>query len=396
MATRGLWVQAGAPRPEGLHRVAPNANVRPHRVEHATDNSRKQGFRIRKDEDLAHHSRMSLRNPVTSARTAARRLLVSTCVVVAAAEVPTFSLAASPETPTVARARELVDSFFGRRENLSKAAALLKTAYKANPQDANVYLQAARVTIFGGFLGFGRYEPGSFAAYTALLDRSIELDPTIPKAHLLKAQIFHARGQVQDELSELDTAKKLGSTDPWLKLGYADYYRDVGQRFEAYRMYREIEDAGPGKSASERVAFCQVLEKLQGWRVGDEDMIEKRRQLAATALKSRDPADALTPLDWAEIFIGYGMFDDGIAYARESKKTRDFVGARLALATGLYAKAAQQITAGTLQTDPNVQALIREASGLHMPRSALLRYLDEFQEDSKLRTYRSVLEKIIL
>ncbi|MEJ8835311.1 tetratricopeptide repeat protein [Ramlibacter sp. AN1133] len=338
---------------------------------------------------------MPFHGAISLALTSGRRALLCVCVALTTLTAP-VSLRAAPEAPTIVRARELLDSYHGEQAKLEDAAALIKKAHEANPKDAHVYLQAARAVVLGGFLGFGRYEAGSFDSYVALLDRSLELDPTIPKTHILKAQVYGRTGHFPEELRELEAAKALGTQDPWLKIEYARYNKNIGKRFDAYHLYREIEDAGPGTSASERNAFCEALMSLHGWRIGDEDMEKKKRRLAAAALKARIPTDAWTPLSWAEVFIGEGMFDDGIAYGRESLKTRDFGGARMALALGLYVKAAQEMDHGKTQKDPGVQALIREANALKVPRSALLQYLGQYQSNSKVTPYRAALEKIVL
>lgn len=256
-----------------------------------------------------------------------------------------FSQAAS-KSPLVSQARELADTYYGNGANLTLAADLLARAYAENPHDADLFVQAARVTVKGGHLAFGEFAPGTIDAYRALLDRAIALDPSNAKAHILKAQVFEKQGRYADQLKELDRAKASDTNDPWLWIGYGAHYKKVDSLEEAYEMYSRVERPGPGSSASARSAYVTALGELSQFRMGDVDPVPKLREFAQLALRERYPSDAWTPLGFAETFIDYEQFDDAAHYAREALRTMDFRGGRKVLAAALCGRIAKMNRAG--------------------------------------------------
>ena len=325
------------------------------------------------------------------------RFLLTPCVIAFVLATLGGNAVAAPEAPDVAQARELLDTYYGDRHNLEQAAVLLKRAYDRDPKDADVYVQAGRATIMGAFVGLGRYEAGSREAYGALLDRALALDPKHAKAHILKSEVFAFDGRREEELRELDTAKALGTSDPWLDMGYARYYRSIRKTSEAYSYWGAVQARGPGATASDHKAYVTALWHMCGIRLEGEDMVKKVREFGAIALRERHPADAYTPANWSEFFVDYELFDDAIAYARVALQTMSFGAGRSALAMGLYGKAAQQLMAGRPMNDPEVQALLKEARSLRIPRQQLLPYFLEYRGfKGSLEKYRGVMEEIVL
>jgi tetratricopeptide (TPR) repeat protein len=201
------------------------------------------------------------------------------------------------------------------------------------------------------------------------------LDPSNAKAHLLKAQVFERRGQYDQQLAELDKARALGTSDPWLQLGYATYFERLNSWAQAYEQYSQVEQRGPGKTASERKAYVYALRGLRSLPERGEDVPARVRKYAAIALASRYPTDAWTPLAYAEDFIDYQLFDEAIHYSREALKTMDFGAGRLTLAASLYARAAQL----TMSKAPRkvVAPFIDEAKKFGFSQSTILEYLIE-------------------
>lgn len=280
---------------------------------------------------------------------------------------------AQRESPLVAQARELVDTYYGDQTNFVKAAALLERAYLTDPKDAHVFVQAARITVMGGSLTFGRFREGTFERYSALLDKAIELDPANPKAHILKAEVFFQAKQHAQELASLDKAKATQTTDPWLQIGYARHYRATGNLAEAFEYYKELERRGPGKTPSDRKAYISALDAVSTIQVGDEDMAAKLRKYAALALKHRYPRDAWTPQSYAEDFLNIHQYDDAILYAREALKTMNYGAGRLTLAASLYAKAASLHTKG--RSEAELKPIIAEARTFGFDKNEVLEYL---------------------
>lgn len=290
------------------------------------------------------------------------------CFLVAAS-----AFGAQPESHLVSQARELVDTYYGDQANFTKATELLEQAYLTDPKDANVFVQAARITVLGGVLTFGRYQEGTFERYSALIDSAIELDPANPKAHMLKAQVFFNAKKHDQELASLEKAKATNTADPWLQIGYGRHHRATGSLGKALEYYTQVQNRGPGGTPSERRAYIVALDVLTSIQVDGEDMLAKLRQHAALALQNRYPRDAWTPHGYAETFLDNHLYDDAIFYAREALKTMDFGFGRLALAASLYAKAAQLHTEGRAHAE--LKPIINEAQAFGFHKDDVLEYL---------------------
>lgn len=281
------------------------------------------------------------------------------------------AVAAKPETQTVAQARVLIDADYGNG-NVAKAIPLLEAAYKTDPDDANLLIQAARVAVKDGVLSFSPHRD-SWASYAALLDQALAIDAANPKAHILKAEVFGRQGNFAEQLNELNKAFDLKTTDPWLFVGYGNHSAN-GRKFNEAVAYFEIVKArGPGTTASERRAFIVALFELARFAPANEDPVERLRKYAALALKTKDPADGWTPQAYAAMFIPQQLFDDAIFHAREALKAMNFGMARITLAVALYGKAAQLTLAG--KPVQEVQPFLDEAKKLGYKKADIHGYL---------------------
>jgi tetratricopeptide (TPR) repeat protein len=324
-----------------------------------------------------------------------RKLLVFSFFLVHAM-VGDLSAFAAPlaESARVAEARELLDTYYGNQANLIRSAQLLERAFEANPMDANVFVQAARITVMGGHLKFDEYQNGTFERSSALLDKAISLDPRNVQAHILKASAFRRQGAYQNQLVELDRAKDLGTNDPWLQVGYGSYYRLTNSLGRSYEAYSDVARRGPGSTASERRAYIAAIDVLRTFNVGGVQAKDKIREYAAIALKERYPTDAWTPLGYAEHFIDYHLFGDAIFYAREALKTMDFGAGRLTLAAALYARAAQLTSMGG--SPKEIETLLSEARKFEFSKATILEYLLERRGiKGSLKVFAPELDKIV-
>lgn len=317
-------------------------------------------------------------------------------IVAACLALCSLQASAAPETPEVAQARELVDTYFGDHTRLTQAAALLHGAYLRNPKDAEVYVQAARITVLGGHLSFRDFVPGTVDAYGALLDQALALDPKNAKAHILRAEAFDIAGRYEDEKRELDAARALGSTDLWLLIGYSRYHRAVGEALQGYQYDVYVKERGPGTTVSERKAYVEALLDLSGVRIGDRSWADWHTELAAEAMKQRHPRDAWTPLSWAEVFFVHERFEDAITHARIALDTMKFGMGYQVLAASLCARAAELVERGWPVSSPDVQELLAEAKRTGVSRERVLAYYRDHPEAwSRIPRYRPRVEELL-
>ncbi|MBQ0958992.1 hypothetical protein KAK06_08470 [Ideonella sp. 4Y11] len=94
----------------------------------------------------------------------------------------------------VAQAKSAIDTSYGDAQHLNRAAPVLLKAMSAEPGNAAICVQAARLTIKGGPVVASQFQPGTVEAYIEPIDKALALDPAHQKAHILKAQVHDIRG----------------------------------------------------------------------------------------------------------------------------------------------------------------------------------------------------------
>jgi tetratricopeptide (TPR) repeat protein len=261
-------------------------------------------------------------------------------------------------------ARKLLDAYYGRSSSLVEARELLQKAIVAHPDNAEVYVQAARLRVMSGHVVSNEFRGNTVQVYQALLDKALALDPRNAKAYILKAEAYDIEDQLDAQQQALDKARDLGTQDPWLWNGYGRYYTRRGQESEATAAYRKVIDRGPGETASERKAYTVALMQ-SAWGLHFFQKQGDVMQYATLIRRHRHPDNAWVMGDLATLFNLYSRFDDAIDFAREALRTMNYGVARASLATALYGKAAKLILqdqqakaamlieeAGTLGVDP--------------------------------------------
>jgi len=309
--------------------------------------------------------------------TRAAAALLSTLVLIGAP----VRAAESSAADTLAQAKLQIDTYFGNRSQLDQAAALLVKALAAEPGNAAIYVQAARLTIKGGHVVASQFRPGTVEAYNELIDKALALDPKNQKALILKAEVQDIRRQYDAERQSLDAARALGESDRWLWMGYGRYHLKVGQNTAAFTMFSKVMQMGPGEGAEQRNAYVRSLVTLAEFTLvpGDGVTIQELGRLLREA---RHPQDAWALGDMANQLVWRGLFDEGIAFAREALQTMNYGAARRILAAGLYGKAADQIL---LKQEQGVKALIDEAAALRADRDGILDILSRQTPEGQRR-----------
>jgi len=242
-------------------------------------------------------------------------------------------------------AKEALDTYYGNQAQLTRAAELLSRAIAENKGDASVYVQAARLTIKGGHVVATQFRPGTVDAYGELLDRALSLDPRNSKAHILKAEYFHYKGDYVAERAALDKAQETGTKDAWLLVGYGRLYLGLGDVNRAFAYYSKARARGPEKSLEQRNAYVAALNGLAALAAdsGDEKAL---RELIDATRRGRDSRDAWALGNLASSLLWAGMFDEAIALSREALRTMNYGAGRLTLTAALFAKAAELTLAG--------------------------------------------------
>lgn len=301
-----------------------------------------------------------------------------------------FPTHAQETDPRVDQARQLLDIYYGESDILERSGRLIGAALQSNGNNAEALIQAARLTVKGGYISDARIVEGTLELCHGFLDRAITIEPNLAQAYQLKAELYDLQDNYPRERAALEKAKELNDSDPWLWLGYGRYYRNIDQLWSARLFYERVKTKGPGKSIPERKAYVTALEQIATILPLDAP-VEEIRALALAANAERYPTNAWVLGNFAGSFFVRGYFDDAIDYARQALKVSNYGNARLALATGLYSKAAWLMVNG--QSEAQVKPLVEEARKLGFGREAILNRAT--RGGSKLEPLIPTLTKIV-
>lgn len=245
----------------------------------------------------------------------------------------------------VAKAKVLLDAYYGQRAKLDEAVALLQEAMTDKPWPPELYVQAARATIMGGHIVRDQYRGNTIERELALLDEATKLDPNYAKPYILRAEAFRTTNRGDEALAQLDKAKALRPDDPWLWNGYGDYYWRLYDRLNAKTAWTKAVGYGRGTSEESRKAYVVGNDGLARFAstMGDVDGL---RHIAAEIDKTRHPDDAWVLGTLSGYFFFVAQFDEAVSYARRALDVMDYGVGRRWLAASLYAKACIAFKAG--------------------------------------------------
>jgi len=238
------------------------------------------------------------------------------------------------------RATQLVDDYYGDRQGLEKAALLVREVLAEDDQSARAYVEAARITIKGGHIVSRRFEPGTVDLSQAFIDRALAIEPNNVAAISLKAHAFLIGRDLASASRTLQQGLALSPSYPWFHLDLAAYYRDIRDYQSAVAHYEVVIARGRGTDTDQRRAYPAALAGIS--RIyGIPEHLVKLRDWAAKADEARNPKDAWTLGEFAEVFADMGAFDDALKYSRKAIAVMNYGRGRRTLAMALYGKAAQ-------------------------------------------------------
>ena len=174
------------------------------------------------------------------------------------------------------KARKAITEAQGRRSLLEIARAALNDQIQETPCDPRLYREYARyysrisqIDVDGA--------PALRRAMTAI-DRAIALAPSYADAYVLKGFIEHMSGNNARAAEMLDTAQRLGTSDPWLHINRALVARSSGNMTGAAIEYRKVIDNPP----TDRNAILAAIDGIADYFVytgdleGAKDVFNKR------------------------------------------------------------------------------------------------------------------------
>ena len=278
---------------------------------------------------------------------------------------------ASSTATVLAQARALVDNNYGNRGELEQAAILVSNVLAGANPPSDAFVQAARITIKGGYIVADQFETRTPHIAEYFIDRALAADPDNVRAISLKAQILMMN---QRDLPGAYGTLQLGLSKqfsyPWLHLDLGRYYEDVHDYRAAMSEYAIVVNGGCSNTdLDQRRAFTSALAS-QAFLLNKQEALA--RQYAEAADQCRNPKDAWTLGNFAQLFNQMALFDDALVYARKALIVMNYGVGRRELAMALYGKAAQLSIAGN---DPT-KTLV-EANGMKFGRDEVISWFDQ-------------------
>ncbi len=268
------------------------------------------------------------------------------------------------------RAILLLDEWSGKGEGLAQAKSNLEAVLRDDPRSASAYREYARYYLSEGHLRSEEFRPGTLDAAERSLDKALEIAPDFAEAYILQGHVYRLMGKPARAKAALEMADRLGSSDPWLQLNWAELLIDDGRLDEAAARYKRV--AADKTSLRTTIAAYQGLinyyKKVR--RVDEVDAMYR----ASIALA---PGDAWLHGNYAGFLLCWR--DDAEAAISEATKALDLMDygiARSTLAAALYFKwaalamdgnkLADQAMAAARQVLPNADpaAPVKEMCGM--------------------------------
>jgi tetratricopeptide (TPR) repeat protein len=281
---------------------------------------------------------------------------------------------ATSATATIAQAKALVDNYYGQQRDLEQAAALVAKLLVLPKPPSDAYVQAARIVIKGGHIFEDKFEANTARTAGYFVAHALTADPNNVSALSLKASIAMMNGDLPAAYATIQSGLALQASYPWLHLGLARYYERTGDYRAAVKEYGFVVGNGCSNSDPEqRRAFTSALEsQARLMRVQGQEALFRR--YAEDADRCRDPRDAWTLGNFAQMFNQVAFFDDAIVYARKALAVMDFGAGRKELAMGLYGKAARMTLA-----DEDAAKTLSEANGMGFGPNEVVWWFDSSQ-----------------
>lgn len=233
---------------------------------------------------------------------------------------------------------ELLNDYRGNTPSLDVAQAELRDVLKENPRYAPAYREVARYFIMRGYISYLKFQPGSLEAADSSLNKAIEINPNYAEAYVLRGHLYRLMERHQDAVAALETAEKLGTTDPWLQNNWADLLIDEGKYEEAAKRYRKVIDSNTSNKKALDSAFNGLIRYYKN--LGN---LEKVDETYRTKIDF-EPNSAWNYGNYAQFLLcEKDDFNSSIVRSREALRIMDYGVGRYWLGAALYRKWAQNV-----------------------------------------------------
>ncbi|HRQ15264.1 MAG TPA: tetratricopeptide repeat protein [Promineifilum sp.] len=258
----------------------------------------------------------------------------------------------------VVRARELLDSWFGKGQHLLDAAELLENVLRKDSEFAPAFLEYGRLFQKAALITNREYDLERLAEARTWIFKAIEIEPDYVDAFIILSSTYINAGRHAEARAALARAEAMGSDDPGIEINHAVMLRREGQDDAALERYERVIEQGKKADPAYAVASGMMANIYS-----DQGRYEEAK--AAHELKLEvEPESAWNWGGYSRFLIfRYGDVDGAIASARKALSIMNYGDGRFVLACALFTKWALMVeeTGDTEAT----QAVFDEAIGLY-------------------------------
>jgi tetratricopeptide (TPR) repeat protein len=238
----------------------------------------------------------------------------------------------SEEERLYSEAFQLIESFNGGRDSLSRAAELTADLLKRNPESAPGLLNAARLTLLRGYISYDNFDQGAVFKAQQLVNRALKNSPDFADGQILGAYAFivdnSPKGMRQAKQMAARGAE-LAPDSPRVDLLYA-------RIAEAEKDWDEV------LRRANRVLAKADDPNLD--RMGHEYLVDiyrhrKQYDLAEKSFRTileLDPGSPWALVNFASFLNARGRYDEAIEYGEKALTIMDFGMAHNALGKAYY------------------------------------------------------------
>jgi len=264
---------------------------------------------------------------------------------------------------------------FRQEQDFSRAEPEYRIALQETPNDLTIQLAYADIL----------FHLRRFQQSLAALDTAQKLGPTDPRVYALRAQVHAKQGQRDDMMRDIQLAEQYGGNQVDILMATGGALLAVGDRDAAMQRFSRALDVPGGDRIGVRLAIAQVF-----LRQGHFD--DARRQIALGFAEARIDASPVTPDDITEaasIFMAIHDFDlaetyfDKARLAGANPRTVDIGLANTYLAQGETVQAEKALAdLGSADDYRDDYDYMMAAANLHRQRQDTVQALTDFAQAS--------------
>lgn len=276
----------------------------------------------------------------------------------------------------VARAKELLDSWYGQQQRLLEAARLLENVLRVDDEFAPAVLQYGRVFGRAAYISGREYDPELLVQSRTWFLKAIELEPDYAAAFIKLSSNYINSGRHDEAREALARAEEIGTDDPGVLLNYAAMLRREGRDQAALELYERIIEQGKRDDP----AFAAAAGLMASIYVDDGRYEEAK---AAYELRLEVAPDSAWYWGGYSRFLLFrlGDVDGAIASGRTALSIMSYGEGRFGLACALFTKWGMMVEENG-DTEAS-QRVFDEAFGLYPDLDRVIR-LTEAHEHTKV------------